>query len=477
VIRTIARLSAVAAVVVLVVTAAILLRVPGLTGPSTSGADSDPSAGASAVAPASQPPVAIPTVPPLSTSAPATSGVASPRPTTAIVHVAENGADDLGDGSVERPWRTLGHALTTAPDGATIQLGPGTFDAATITRPGQAIAGTPGQTSVVGGLTIAADDVTVSGLTLTGVQDTYSGGLIVNRARRATIVGNEVSGNPFGIELQDALDARIEQNLVTDNGYGLEVHGRTDGTVIRHNQIVENDRRVDKWRGAGGINLYLVKGGLTIEDNEIRGNDDVGIEVYGASNVDIRGNELSGSNDLIETGTENDKPCDDMTITRNAFYNDGVGDGHEVRGIYLRCATHTEVSWNTFDRLDRFAIGLYRGSGGFNGPVGQVRISHNIIAGGRAFSIDSAMSDDITVDRDVIWPCQADPCPVLGRQVAFVHDHDGTARLTSFRAWTGFEEHAIFADPDFVDADAHDYRLRDGSPLKGRAGLEDAPPD
>jgi parallel beta-helix repeat protein len=472
------RLSAVAGLVVLVMASAYALRLPGLSDQARPTVP--PTAPGASEGRASATPLTSPTAAPTpgatdDGTGPLPAATSSPGPDLAL-RVETNGDDTTGDGSRLRPWRTLAHALEAVPDRAVIRLGPGTFDGAFIGRPGVTVVGTSGASEVVGGLTIQADDVTISGLTLTGVSEPYTGALVVREARGAVIVGNVVRGNPFGIQLVDALGVRIERNTVTDNGYGLEIHGRTDGSIVIANDIVDNDRRLDASRGAGGINLFFTSGGITFENNVISRNDDVGIEIYGASDLDIRGNRLSGSNDLIETGTQDDRPCDNVSITRNLFYSERVGDLDEERGIYLRCATDAVVSWNTFDGLDRFAIGLFQGSGGFNGPLRRVEISHNIFADGRAFSIDSPMPPDVTIDHDVLFPCQSDPCPALGDEFAFVQGHAGTDRFSVFRSWTGYETNGMFADPLFVDPLAHDYHLRAGSPASGIAGRFEAPP-
>jgi parallel beta-helix repeat protein len=379
--------------------------------------------------------------------------------------------DDAASGTAAAPWRTLAFAVGRAPAGATIRLGAGEFAATTISSPGIRLVGTGAETVISGGLIVRADGVSVSNVTLTGQTRAHRGGVVVEGARDVAIRNSVIRGNPFGIHLLDAPGARIEGNLVTDNGYGIEVHGATDGTLVSGNDIVDNDRRLDDSRGAGGVNLYFTTGGITLRANRIEGNDEVAIEIYAASDVTIEGNRLSGSNDLVETGTEDDRACDRLAITGNVLFAATPADAGEERGIYLRCASDARIAWNTFANLDRFAIGLFSGSGGFNGPLRDVTIEHNVIAGGRAFSIDSALPDSVSIDRDVIHPCSNGPCPELGRQVAFVAGRRaGTERWGQFRAWTGFESRGVFADPLFVDAASGDFSLRPGSPAAGFAG-------
>ena len=387
-------------------------------------------------------------------------------------HVAADGSDDA-DGSAAHPWATIAHAVEAIEPGRTIRVGPGTFAGAEIDRPGLAVVGTSRRTVVSGGLIVRADGVRLEGLAVGGRDQAYQGGITVRDARDVTIVGNSVSGNSFGVYLIDALGAHVAGNQISDNAYGIEIHGRTDGVVIEGNRIADNDRPLDDARAAGGLNLYLTSGPVLVRDNDFADNDEVGIEIYGASNVEIRGNRFSGSSDMIETGTEDGRPCDDLRIHRNVFYNDAIGDDSEERGIYLRCASRSVVERNTFDGLDRFAIGLYAGEGGFNGPLEDLSIRHNILAWGRAFSVDSAMPGSVTIDANVLFPCKVGDCPILGHQVAFVAGHGGTERFATFRAWTGFEASGLVSDPQFVDRGGRDYRVAAGSPASGLAGAFD----
>ncbi|MEJ7696105.1 MAG: hypothetical protein WKF78_05655 [Candidatus Limnocylindrales bacterium] len=179
---------------------------------------------------------------------------------------------------------------------------------------------------------------------------------------------------------------------------------------------------------------------------------------------------------MIETGTEGGRPCAGLHIHHNIMYKADIRSDREERGMYARCLSDSVVERNTFDGLDRFAIGLYAGSGGFNGPVEALVIQDNVIAYGRAFSIDSRLPTSVSIDRDVIFPCRTGVCPILGRDVGFVQGRGGTDHIRTFREWTGFEANGAVSDPLFVDRAARDYRLRPDSAAAGRAGALDPAP-
>jgi parallel beta-helix repeat protein len=277
--------------------------------------------------------------------------------------------------------------------------------------------------------------------TISGNTSSFAAGVRIDGATGVLIKRLRIQGNSIGIFLNNARKARIYKNVVTDNAYGIEVHGTTTGTVIDKNLIKGNDRYLDAARSAGGMNLYKVSGGLTIRKNRIYDNDEVAIEVYGARQVTITGNRLRGSHDLIETGTDSGVPCDRLKITKNTFYAVSVAAGAEERGIYLRCATNTVISHNTFRNLDRFAIGLYASGGQFSGPLHHVSIHHNRISGGRAFTIDSALPSSVKIDYDRIGRCTSSTCPLEGKMLAGVSGKGNTTSIAQLRAWTGYEKH------------------------------------
>ena len=105
-------------------------------------------------------------------------------------HVDPLLGDDLaGSGAADRPFRTIGRALTDAMTGETVLLHPGTYDEAVVTvRPGVTVAGP--RTAVLRGdsssgrlFEVHHDDTTLSGFTIDG-KVRRAGGVVPPRQGR-----------------------------------------------------------------------------------------------------------------------------------------------------------------------------------------------------------------------------------------------------------------------------------------------------
>lgn len=341
-----------------------------------------------------------------------------PHPAAAAVRIADHCTQ------VARSGANVQALVDSVKAGSRICLKSGTYKPFTVRRSSIGVVAYKGHTVVI-----------------TGNTSSFAAGVRIENASGVLIKNLRIRGNSIGVFLMNATRSRLFGNRITDNAYGVEVHGTTTGTVIDRNIIANNDRYLDASRSAGGLNLYKITGELTIRRNSIYGNDQVAIEIYGAQQVRITRNRIGGSNDMIETGTDSGVPCDRLTITGNTFYAATVASGGEERGLYLRCASNTVIAHNTFRGLDRFAIGLYLSNGTFSGPLHDVSIHHNRISGGRAFTINSALPSSIVIDHDRIGRCTASACPLEGKMLAGVSGKGNTTTIGQLRAWTGFEAH------------------------------------
>ena len=427
----------------------------------------------------------------LGSAVPATGGTGStgrpavptpvPTPEPGIRYVAADGSD-AASGSRQAPWATLGHAVSAAPDGATIRVGPGTFGGFVLNRSGLAITGTPGRTIVAG--TDGTEDVilvekvtsaSISNLVVQGATVSFGSGIRIDSSSGVTVERNTLRDNrSFGIKLSDVTAVTVRGNDIGHNETGIEISRLGEGVVVADNEIHQNDRMVTSSRGGNGIVFHLTTGAISVTGNRIWGNraphladsgyDGGAFEVYGASNLAIRGNLLWDNNNAMETGTDGVAPCADNVFERNTVRGLGTVAG-ETTGLILRCAERMLVAHNTFDGLDHYAFYVAQ-TGGYEGSIDGLRILNNVVVRGRAYSLGAGLPASLVIDHDVVLP--GNTTATYGSRVAYVEGHGNTDTLAEFRAWTGHEAHGVQADPAFVDAAAGDYRLRAGSPAIDR---------
>jgi hypothetical protein len=162
---------------------------------------------------------------------------------------------------------------------------------------------------------------------------------------------------------------------------------------------------------------------------------------------------------IMETGTENGVPCDNITFKRNVAYGASSVPGHAL-GMILRCSSNSVVAQNTFDGLDEFAWDITAAASSYGGSIDGLRVVNNIAVNGQAYSIDSALPSSVVLDYNLIY----NP----GGAVGWVYGFDTTSSLAKITSWTGYESHAVTADPQFVAAASRDYHLQSTSPAIDR---------
>jgi parallel beta-helix repeat protein len=280
---------------------------------------------------------------------------------------------------------------------------------------------------------------------VTGATGSWDAGIWIKGVSNATVRGLTIRGNRMGIFIRDAPGTLIEDNVIVDNAYGVEVHARTTGSVIRHNVIRENDRRMDAGRRAGGINLFKTYGGVRITGNRIWGNDSVGIEIFAAKSARIERNVIAGSADAIETGTDAGGSCRYNRIVRNVIFN--AGKQAEERGIWLRCLSQSLVAHNTIYGMDKHAIGV-TSSGSFSGPMSDLRILNNALVKGRGFWISGGLPRTVTIDFNNLRACTTARCPAFGHLVATLGSTNYET-VRQFRAGTRHMDHGVSVSPGF----------------------------
>jgi parallel beta-helix repeat protein len=330
--------------------------------------------------------------------------------------------------------------------------------------------------------------VLLSGLTVQGgyAERQAGGGIMVAGSSNVIVRGNLVRDNhSFGIRSYDSDHVLIDDNEITGNAVGVTIGRGNEGTVVSNNLIHDNNQMMVNTAdvrgddaGAEGVTIVRSTGHVVVSGNYIWGNrarsydygwDGGAFSIHASSNWTITSNVTWDNRNVLETGTDAGTPCDGGRFTRNLNYAATTVD--RTVGMVLRCASNTLVANNTFHGMQFwvFAISHYLGSWG--GSVEGLRIVNNVVSvsSAKIYGIDSQLPDSVVIDHNLVHNAGAGYlATVLGK---------GTASLSTFTTWTGFEEHGLGADPHFVDASAFDFELRPDSPAvdSGRflAGVTD----
>ncbi|HEX7172790.1 MAG TPA: right-handed parallel beta-helix repeat-containing protein [Candidatus Limnocylindria bacterium] len=441
---------------------------PAATAPPTTAPTAIPTAAGS------PPATADPTPTPAQTAASSQPPAIEPPPSTATApptpassrYVATTG-HDANPGTLAQPWRTPARAAQDAPAGSTVYLRAGTYAGFDVTRSGLTFRSYPGEIATVSDPG-REDVIEFSGVTAGALHDLvvqgstaqYGSGVKIKESAGITVSGSTIRDNrTWGIVIVRSSDVRIEGNRITGNANGVEER-YGDDILISGNEIFGNTAMVDAGRGKQGINFYKSTGTVTVIGNRLWDNG-THFEVYGASNLTISGN-VTWNGQVMETGTDG-LPCDGNRFIRNVGFR-GVGFDGRANGMILRCASNMLVAHNTLHGFDQFALDLVDGTAGvpYGGSIENLRIVNNILTGGRAYSIDSALPASVSIDYNLLY--HVGSTSIYGNHLAYVAGIGNLDSLEAFVAATGFDVHGRFGDPRFVDRAAGDFRLTNGSP-------------
>jgi parallel beta-helix repeat protein len=134
--------------------------------------------------------------------------------------------------------------------------------------------------------------VLIEGCTVTGASDA---GIYVGQSKNIVVRDNDVHGNVTGIEIENSVDALVENNHVWDNAGGVLVFLLPNNPskvslncVVRGNTIEANNHEnfADPNAVVAGVPsgtgvMILAADRVEVTENVIRGNDTVGVAVLG----------------------------------------------------------------------------------------------------------------------------------------------------------------------------------------------------
>jgi hypothetical protein len=427
------------------------------------------------------------------TPTPSPTPAPTPSPTAAITspgyYVSPTGKDS-NSGILAAPWRTLQKAADTVPAGATVYLRGGTHGPFVMRRSGTSSApitftayGT--EKPIVDGYKnvqyaikiVGAKHVRVSKLTIRGgFAHEYSGaGITAESSAHIEIRNNVIIDNKaWGVRSFNSTSVTLAANAITQKAVGGQVGRAGEGTKVTNNDVHHNNKMIVNTSGINGddvggegVAIVMTTGTVTVSGNRVWGNrasshdygyDGGAFSIYGASNWVITNNVTWNNRNVLETGTDANKTqCKNGKFTRNVNY--GATTVDVSVGMTLRCASYTLVSNNTFEGTQRFVFDISHNKGSWGGSVEGLQIVNNIISvsTGKIYGIETdPLPNSVVINYNLVYNSGTGYlATVVGR---------GTRDLATLRSWTGLEANGIQADPRFVDAAGHDYRLRADSP-------------
>ncbi len=221
----------------------------------------------------------------------------------------------------------------------------------------------------------------------------------------------------------------------------------------------------------------------TIEHNHIhhlghgRMNDMAGIYTLGTSpGTVLRNNAIhdvqayqSPVAYCLGAGIYLDQSSSEITVEDNVCYN--VSNA----GFFLHHGSDNRIVNNVFadlDAKDRIGWGMYFTARAGHGDTGSIA-EGNIVYGPSpkmakatrrgAQPSEAAANAFVAIDKNVYWST-TDGAPKFS--TSHTDAPDGILDLAEWRE-LGYDVHSVVADPLFVDAAAHDYRLQPDSPAQG----------
>ncbi len=236
---------------------------------------------------------------------------------------------DLHVGRGLTVWGTPESVIVSTKVGSTIHVqGPG------VRLLGFTVDGSGGRFDTVdAAVRVSGEDVTIEGL----VVEHATFGILVEKARRVTVRGNDVVGDPRlafglrgdGIRLWETYDSIVDHNRLVDSRDMVVWYSRNN--LVEHNLVV---------RGRYGTHFMYSHDNRVVRNRYV--DDVVGVFVMYSRGLTLDGNVLAGSGGAAGMGIGL-KESGNIRVVGNALLRDTVG-------IYIDTSPLNDADHNHFER-------------------------------------------------------------------------------------------------------------------------------
>lgn len=430
------------------------------------------------------------------------------------IYVSKSGNDNH-PGTKSQPFRTLKKAADEVKPGTTVYIRKGTYHeklrvkhSGTESKPihfkaygdeevvlsGQKLDDVTGDSFLIG--INDKNYITISGLT---VQD------LKTDSDDATVMGIYITGSSSHITLTDNHVKRIETHADEGNAHGIAVYGSGPMKDINVLQNTVEDLKL------GASESLVLNGnidGFRIENNVVRRNDNIGIDMIG-----FEGTYKNESADFVRNGVVKGNKVHDISSYGNPAY----GNDYSAGGIYVDGGKHIDIENNTIYNCD---IGIEATSEHAKKYADHITIKNNTIYNNNYTGISIGGYDEnrggtknTTISRNIIY--RNDTKGEEGGQLLLQHDVKdnvierniltaGPSRLfianyftsnqnnklvrnvyhkenkagiwvwedeeytsfTTFKQASKSDAESSYLDPLFENEEKHDFRLKENSPAR-----------
>ena len=154
--------------------------------------------------------------------------------------------------NVPQDFPTIQKAINNATNGDTIQVNPGVYNENIIINKTLTLTGENKTTTIIDAnqngpaIQVTADNVTITGFTIkNGNQNQSSIGaaILLTSVAKATITGNIIETNQYGISIKNSNNTHITDNIIKNNTVGIQIAQNSNNNTLYHNSLINNPQQ------------------------------------------------------------------------------------------------------------------------------------------------------------------------------------------------------------------------------------------